>query len=221
LAAVLGLVAWGCSTDSPTAPRQTPPPPPGGPGTSFNISVDADPSGIVIPVVATGLESATVEVRVSNPTPADGTTIAVSTSIGSFSNSSFVPSVGLSLVNGRGFLTLFAGGLPIQFGVASVQATLQGRQGQTSVPISLLEADYVFSNPENNLSVIFTETSSGDPQEFLWDFGDGQTSSESDPLHVFPGPGAYQVTLTVTKTVAGVDLTDFVRKPVTISIIAP
>jgi len=33
---------------------------------------------------------------------------------------------------------------------------------------------------------------------FLWDFGDGQTSSEQNPSHVFPAPGAYTWTMTAT-----------------------
>ncbi len=34
--------------------------------------------------------------------------------------------------------------------------------------------------------------------EWLWDFGDGQTSTESSPEHVFATAGDYQVSLTVT-----------------------
>lgn len=32
----------------------------------------------------------------------------------------------------------------------------------------------------------------------LWDFGDGETSDELNPVHTFPGPGDYTVTLTVS-----------------------
>jgi gliding motility-associated-like protein len=34
--------------------------------------------------------------------------------------------------------------------------------------------------------------------EFLWDFGDGTTSTDPVPSHLFPGPGSYPVKLTVT-----------------------
>jgi PKD repeat protein len=33
---------------------------------------------------------------------------------------------------------------------------------------------------------------------YYWDFDDGTTSSEFEPQHMFPGPGTYHVTLTVT-----------------------
>ena len=33
---------------------------------------------------------------------------------------------------------------------------------------------------------------------YLWDFGDGTTSTEKNPSHVFPGPGDYEVLLTVS-----------------------
>ena len=48
------------------------------------------------------------------------------------------------------------------------------------------------------LSVQFTDISVGSPSTRLWDFGDGYTSSEENPLHVYESPGTYAVTLTVT-----------------------
>ncbi len=40
----------------------------------------------------------------------------------------------------------------------------------------------------------------GTPLTYLWDFGDGNTSTLSNPLHVFGGTGPYNVTLTATAT---------------------
>lgn len=51
------------------------------------------------------------------------------------------------------------------------------------------------------LAVHFVDTSSTESspiQEWQWDFGDGQTSSEQSPVHLYTDPGAYTVTLTVT-----------------------
>lgn len=50
------------------------------------------------------------------------------------------------------------------------------------------------------LSVQFTDTSTsnGVITEWLWDFGDGQTSTEQNPSHDYIAIGAYTVTLTVT-----------------------
>lgn len=48
----------------------------------------------------------------------------------------------------------------------------------------------------------FTNTSttnpSGQTMTYLWDFGDGQTSSSQNPSHTFAQPGTHQVTLTVS-----------------------
>jgi len=47
----------------------------------------------------------------------------------------------------------------------------------------------------------FTDASSdsdGDVVRWRWDFGDGRTSDQAEPLHVYTGPGTYEVTLVVT-----------------------
>jgi PKD repeat protein len=48
------------------------------------------------------------------------------------------------------------------------------------------------------LTVVFTDTSTGFPQSWLWDFGDSDTSTVQNPIHVYGAPGTYTVTLTVT-----------------------
>lgn len=44
----------------------------------------------------------------------------------------------------------------------------------------------------------FTDQSINVPTEWLWDFGDGTTSTEENPSHVYTSNGTYTVTLTVT-----------------------
>src|SRR5215218_38794 len=52
------------------------------------------------------------------------------------------------------------------------------------------------------LTVHFTDTSSGSPTEWSWDFGDGSpVSTEQSPARVYTRPGTYDVTLTVTNAV--------------------
>jgi len=214
LAGILSVVAWGCSTDSPTAPRQEAPPIPPGPGQVYYISVDADPGGIVISETApTGDESATIvaEVRLDGPNgprAADGTTILLTTTIGSFSSDGTVREIGGQLVNGRLFATLFAGELPIQQGVATVRGFLAGSHGEVDVPISSLEASFVFAVQEGGSTVAFTDTSKGNPTIFSWDFGDRTSSSSRNPVHRYRSPGTYKVRLTASKRIAGVLLSD-------------
>lgn len=48
------------------------------------------------------------------------------------------------------------------------------------------------------LTVSFTDLSIGVITTWLWDFGDGSTSSAQNPGHIYTVPGIYTVTLTVT-----------------------
>jgi PKD repeat protein len=48
------------------------------------------------------------------------------------------------------------------------------------------------------LTVVFTNTSTGDYAESLWDFGDGMTSTQESPAHTYTTAGNYTVQLTVS-----------------------
>lgn len=54
--------------------------------------------------------------------------------------------------------------------------------------------------PAPPLSVQFTDSSSGPISSWHWDFGDGVTSTEQNPVHEYEENGMYTVTLTVTMT---------------------
>ena len=47
------------------------------------------------------------------------------------------------------------------------------------------------------LEVTFTDQSAGDITSWLWDFGDGTTSTEQNPVHIYQDTGTYSVTLQV------------------------
>jgi gliding motility-associated-like protein len=44
----------------------------------------------------------------------------------------------------------------------------------------------------------FNNSSNLENPSYLWDFGDGTTSTETNPSHIYEDPGIYDVTLTVT-----------------------
>ena len=46
--------------------------------------------------------------------------------------------------------------------------------------------------------VQFNDTSAGSPTSWLWVFGDGQTSTDRNPTHVFGAAGVFHVTMTAT-----------------------
>lgn len=48
------------------------------------------------------------------------------------------------------------------------------------------------------LSVTFTDASTNVPTAWVWDFGDGTSSTEQSPIHVYPLAGTYNVSLTAT-----------------------
>jgi PKD repeat protein len=50
------------------------------------------------------------------------------------------------------------------------------------------------------LEVRFTDTSTGAPTAWFWDFGDGATSTEQHPKHVYVSPGLFTVRLAVSNS---------------------
>jgi len=48
------------------------------------------------------------------------------------------------------------------------------------------------------LQVQFSDSSTGAVHSWLWDFGDGETSTDQHPSHVYQAPDTYSVSLTVT-----------------------
>jgi PKD repeat protein len=65
-----------------------------------------------------------------------------------------------------------------------------------------LAASFTFSpsSPEIGGTVNFTDTSTGIPTSWKWDFGDGSSGSVQNPSHAYATEGSYSVTLTVTNT---------------------
>ncbi len=55
------------------------------------------------------------------------------------------------------------------------------------------------------LTVQFTDTSTGNPTMWAWDFGDGQTSMVANPSHTYTDAGIYTVTLTASSQISGTD----------------
>ena len=198
--AVLGL---GCSTDSPTAPVQNPAPPPGSgpPSADWIIEVTVSPDELTINQDQPATVVITVRRADNNQTPASGTTIVVSTSLGELQSlGSGITSAALSTVAGRAQVLLFPG--PI-IGTALVSATLEDSVGQSTFrvvgEIEPIAAAFTFQNSENNLSVTFLNQSTGNPTDFLWNFGDGTTSTEENPAHIFPYAGDFVVSLTASR----------------------
>ena len=61
-----------------------------------------------------------------------------------------------------------------------------------------------------NLTVKFTDTSTNSPDKWKWDFGDGNTSTEQNPVHTFSSEGTYNVTLIATNAAGSSDVRSMV-----------
>ena len=60
-------------------------------------------------------------------------------------------------------------------------------------------ASFTFTTtPGSMLAFMFTDTSVGNPSSWLWDFGDGTTSTSQNPIHTYSQSGTYIVTLVIS-----------------------
>lgn len=62
-------------------------------------------------------------------------------------------------------------------------------------PVAAPTAAFEFA--ADMLTVEFTDTSTGEPMSWFWEFGDGDTSGEQNPTHEYAAAGTYTVALTV------------------------
>ncbi len=85
----------------------------------------------------------------------------------------------------------------------------------------LAKAAVVADEAFENAPILFSSAQSIDPDEgpapltFLWDFGDGITSTNADPTHVYTNAAAYRVSLTVS------DGTDAAVDSIVVHVLAP
>lgn len=82
----------------------------------------------------------------------------------------------------------------------------EGGEGSTTASVSVTRTNApptaAFSQNCSFVNCTFDSSGSGDTDgtiaSYLWDFGDGNTSTDPNPVHGFGGTGSYQVSLTVT-----------------------
>ena len=60
----------------------------------------------------------------------------------------------------------------------------------------------IFGVETLGLIATFTDSSTNEPIDYLWRFGDGTTSMEASPVHEYPDTGNYEVNLVVTNNCA-------------------
>jgi PKD repeat protein len=80
--------------------------------------------------------------------------------------------------------------------VAALGLSIIAAMASVSAPSASFTAST--PNPAAHSLVLFTDTSSGSPTRWSWDFGDGGTSTEQNSSHVYTSPGSFTVHLTAT-----------------------
>jgi|GEM_PF-1375326 PKD repeat protein len=71
----------------------------------------------------------------------------------------------------------------------------------TTAPVTAVKADFSVDKTTGPLplTVSFRDASTGSPDTWYWDFGDGTHLSETNPVHVFKSEGRFTVALSVEK----------------------
>lgn len=112
-------------------------------------------------------------------------------------------------------LNVSAGDLDViqgdSFDVTAEVGSATGTLLSDSIALSIQRlpvADFTFGT--NNLTVVFTDTSSGFPNRWIWDFGDGNSSNLQNPSHTYAQAGTYVVTLTATNSQGSDTVSKFV-----------
>ena len=77
----------------------------------------------------------------------------------------------------------------------SLNGILKTQENRFLSPLPLFRAYPIVGAPP--LKVRFQNFSASQPVRFLWDFGDGTTSVEKSPQHIYQNEGVYTVTLNV------------------------
>ncbi len=81
---------------------------------------------------------------------------------------------------------------------------------QDFIMVSAMPVASFTTNPVAGLSpldVQFIDTSTGNPTQWSWNFGDGTTSTLQNPLHTYTSGGVYSVKLTVTNSIGSNSVT--------------
>lgn len=81
--------------------------------------------------------------------------------------------------------------LIISFIVVSCEKDPEG-----SAPVADFSADMTAAYTDQDIT--FTDASTEDPTTWAWNFGDGSTSTDQNPVHAYTDAGVYTVTLTAT-----------------------
>ena len=93
-----------------------------------------------------------------------------------------------------------SGDYTVTLTVSSIDGQSDSQMQQITIAAAL-QAN--FSAQVTDLSVQFTDESTGPVATYFWDFGDGSNSQEQHPQHAYAADGTYNVTLTISASDGG------------------
>jgi len=129
------------------------------------------------------------------------TVVFTSTSTGDYITSLWDFGDGITDTQTNPTHTYMIGGLyPVTLPVSGLGGTDTLTRTHFITVYTPVQADFVASPTSGAppLTVVFTNTSSGDYAASLWDFGDSITSTLLNPPHIYMAAGVYTVTLTMS-----------------------
>lgn len=131
-------------------------------------------------------------------TPANCTPTSYSWNTGGGSGNSTTGSIGITWnTTGTKTISVTAAGCGTASDSHSITISGGGGGGGGEVGANFV---YTPSAPVSGQQISFNGNSStGNPEEYLWDFGDGSTATTAVAAHTYTAPGSYQVSLTVSK----------------------
>lgn len=195
------LLAVACDSPNPVAPAQENPGNGGNGGGSDALTVSLQSDRAHLSSGSTEGATLTVTVKKADGSAAaNGTEVALNTNLGNFGTDGAGQPIQLvkkTLTGGAATVPFFAGSAT---GTANILAQVGTTVGRLNLPIvtpaTVPVADFNFE--VSALAVLFEDISTGEPTEWQWEFGDGDTSTRKNPLHNYPGAGTYTVTLRIT-----------------------
>ncbi|GIV34565.1 MAG: hypothetical protein KatS3mg031_2100 [Chitinophagales bacterium] len=96
------------------------------------------------------------------------------------------------------------------YDVTLIVENLCGERDSLTISVAVcepLDTDFNFTKDTSGLTVQFFSSVNGNPTGYLWQFGDGETSTDTDPTHTYSTAGNYTVVLTVTNVCGELDST--------------
>lgn len=124
--------------------------------------------------------------------------------------------------NPQGIVFSNAGNLPISVTVSENGCTQTVNDTVDVYPLPVANFTILEQSGCEPFVVPFTDESvTGTPLSYLWDFGDGSTSTEVNPIHTYQQEGIYDVLLTIISSSGCIDTLTFVQNDLIEVLVSP